>query len=276
MWKLRVQDDDLGFMADETVAKMPWTSKFRIDKKCIRIVDTSEGKDTAKAASTALQEVIDQAIATNLFPKVLHGKHSELYRIVIAQGNLEYERFSTSLWGLVACGVYLVAYECSPNNRVSGIWIQRRGSEISNPGLLDVTAAGGIRAGGTSRESISTEAKEEASLDLEEIDETRPTGRITYVTRHPVTRLLYSCWAEGYELELHGTKPEPGSNEVAEFMLMSVTEVQDAMFNGEFRPGCDLLLIDFFMRHDIIKEADKDYDILKSLLHSPLPQGLAL
>ena len=120
------------------------------------------------------------------------NEHSESYRITLTQGihgtqdEIVYERFSTSLWGLVACGVYLVAYECgSEDKTVRGIWVSRRGANILSPGKLDVTAAGGIRAGNTSLQSIFKEAKEEASLNPELVETATPTGPITYVTRRP-------------------------------------------------------------------------------------------
>ena len=54
---------------------------------------------------------------------------------------------------------------------------------------------------------------------------------------------------------------------------MSVDEVRDAMIQDKFRFGCTPLLVKFFMVNGIIKEDDKDYIKLKSLLHSQLPQG---
>jgi len=47
-------------------------------------------------------------------------------------------------------------------------------------------------------------------------------------------------------------KPAKNSTEVTEFKPMNTEEVLDAMQRGEFRPGSELLWINFFIRHEII------------------------
>ena len=64
---------------------------------------------------------------------------------------------------------------------------------------------------------------------------------ITYVTQHPDTGLLYSCIMHGYELKLRRRVPKRRDvEEVAAFKLMSVKEIEEAMFRSEFRVGCSM------------------------------------
>jgi len=245
-------------MKDDTVFKMPWSDNFIKDdkSKCIRVKGTSNGEGTANAVNAAFQEVIDAAIDSNIFPKVLHG-HSEMYLIAREQGLITIERFGTSLFGTLARGVYLTGYK-----RVNGsfkFWVSRRGSKVLSPNKLDMTAAGGVRADQTPLDCLLQEASEEASLDPEFVRKNaKKTDAITYVTRHPDTELLYSCIMYGYQLDLQDKIPKSGNvDEVAEFTLRSVEEVQAAMLHNGFRAGCSLFMIDFFMRHGIITKEHK-------------------
>ena len=75
-------------MASNTVAKIKWPDEFILDNgtKCVHVQDTSNGKNTGKAVSEALQKVVDDAITSRTFPAFL-TKHTEKYRIA-APGTL--------------------------------------------------------------------------------------------------------------------------------------------------------------------------------------------
>ena len=75
-----------------------------------------------------------------------------------------------------------------------------------------------------------------------------------------------------YDLELpEDTVPKPGDDEVEEFYLWSVEEVQEAMRKGEFKPNCALVVLDFLIRHGILTtESERDYIEIVSRLHRKL------
>jgi hypothetical protein len=56
------------------------------------------------------------------------------------------ERFATPLLGIAVRGVYLMAYVRDADGRVSKVWISHRGDKVFSPNMLDMTAAGGVRA----------------------------------------------------------------------------------------------------------------------------------
>ena len=75
-----------------------------------------------------------------------------------------------------------------------------------------------------------------------------------------------------YDLELpEDTIPKPGDDEVEEFYLWGVEEVQEAMRRGEFKPNCALVVLDFLVRHGILTtENERDYIEIVSRLHRKL------
>ena len=75
-----------------------------------------------------------------------------------------------------------------------------------------------------------------------------------------------------YDIELpEDVVPKPGDDEVEEFYLWSVDEVQAAMAKGEFKPNCALVVLDFLIRHGVLTPAnEKDYIEIVSRLHRRL------
>ena len=168
-------------MLPSTVAKMPWTSDFVIHHKIPRsvtVLDSSAGQDTAIAINAAFQKIVNLCIEHDLF-HVLCRRHSEPFAIVGAKSYgsstpIQVERFATSLFGLTTRGAHLVAYTCHPTpsssessapKRISHVWISRRSAHLyTYPSMLDVTVAGGVKAGISPFKTIIEEAYEEASL----------------------------------------------------------------------------------------------------------------
>jgi 8-oxo-dGTP pyrophosphatase MutT (NUDIX family) len=144
--------------------------------------------------------------------------------------------------------------------------------------MLDNAVAGGIASGESPFESLVRECGEEASLD-EELVRTRAKacGTVTYwyirdERAGGETNLMQPEVQYVYDLELpEGTTPKPGDDEVEEFYLWSVEEVQEAMRKGEFKPNCAMVVLDFLIRHGILTtESERDYIEIVSRLHRKL------
>ena len=75
-----------------------------------------------------------------------------------------------------------------------------------------------------------------------------------------------------YDLEIpRGVIPKPNDSEVQEFYLLTVEEVQEHMANGEFKPNCALLVLDFFIRHGILTaENESNFEEIQRRLHRNL------
>jgi 8-oxo-dGTP pyrophosphatase MutT (NUDIX family) len=144
--------------------------------------------------------------------------------------------------------------------------------------MLDNAVAGGIASGESPFESLVRECGEEASLDEEFVrSSARACGTVTYwyirdERAGGETNLMQPEVQYIYDLELpEDTIPKPGDDEVEQFYLLSVDEVQEAMRKGEFKPNCALVVLDFLIRHGILTtENERDYIEIVSRLHRKL------
>jgi 8-oxo-dGTP pyrophosphatase MutT (NUDIX family) len=143
--------------------------------------------------------------------------------------------------------------------------------------MLDTTVAGGVKASHSPMDCIVAEAEEEASLPGEFVRENaKAVGVVSYVTDSPKSGLMYPCVLYVYDIELpEDMVPQPQDEEVAEFMLMSVEEVKEAILAEKFKRNCVLVMLDFFVRHGYMtQENERDYLEIVTKLRSVLPVPL--
>ena len=220
--------------------------------KCVFVNNTSNGKNIAEVVTRALQRVIDTAIENKTFLGIFE-KHSEKYRILGTRYNSHVfvERFAISIFGIAALGVGFTAYERDKSGSIS-IWVQRRGAEVLYPNMLDLIAAGGVPANHTPFKYMLDEAFEEASFSEELVRKyARSTGVVIYSKRYK--RRPYFPVTYCYDMPLpKGEIPRLFRSKVAKFIRISIKNVIDVIRCKEFRPGSDLLLINFFIRYGII------------------------
>lgn len=260
-------------MLPSTVSKIPWSADFVIDhgSRTVQLLDASNGADTSNGCNKAFQEIVDRVIEEKLFPSV--QKHSEMYKIQGAKTPTRLERFTAPLFGIATRGAHLTAYVHTPEGLK--IWVARRSPNIHTyPNKLDSTVAGGVKADHSPFECIVAEAGEEASLPHDYLmDNVKATGVITYMHRNPITEFIRPDIVYVFDLELpESIIPTPNDEEVAEFKLMTVEEIKEAMFRQEFKPNCALVMIDFFVRHDICyNDNEKDYVEIASRMRRRLP-----
>jgi len=61
----------------------------------------------------------------------------------------------------------------------------------------------------------------------------------------------------------------------ADAQLLSIPEVLNALHNGEFKPNCGLIIVDFLMRHGIITpETEPNYIEISWRTHRRLAVGV--
>ncbi|KAF2009958.1 thiamine pyrophosphokinase [Aaosphaeria arxii CBS 175.79] len=240
---------------------------------------TLEAGDTAAERSAAVEQTLLALRATGHF-KVLDKWRDELYAVYGRNKELLFnvERSAGPLFGVVMYGVHLTAYVRTKEGEIK-IWTPRRArTKQTYGGMLDNAVAGGIASGEDPFESMVRECAEEASLGEELVRKgAKACGTVTY---HHIrtekaggeTKLLQPECQYIWDLELpKDVIPKPGDDEVEEFYLWSVEEVQEAMRKGEFKPNCALVVLDFFVRHGILTcENEKDYIEIVSRLHRKL------
>lgn len=221
---------------------------------------------------------------------VLRGWRDELYPVYGPKGELllSVERAASSLFGIVTYGCHMTAYTMKAKEGGEGqtgmhIWVPRRAvTKQTYGGMLDNTVAGGIATGESAFESLVREAQEEASLPEEVVRRgAKAVGTVTYFHIRDQraggeTRLLQPECQYVYDLELDSdTIPKPSDDEVEGFEVKTVAETKQALRDGEFKPNCALVLLDFFVRHGIITADDEGFIEIVARLHRrlefPLP-----
>ena len=175
----------------------------------------------------------------------------------------ELERAVIPAFGVRGYGLHLTGF-VRKGGQIS-IWVPRRTADRPTyPGQLDNTVAGGQPAGLSLAENLEKECAEEAGLPADIVQQARPTGTIRY--RQEIEHGLKDDLIFSYDLELPaGFEPCNSDGEVESFELWPVDEVMDVVESSDsFKFNCNLVLIQFFVRHGLITPSHPDYSRLLS------------
>ncbi|EEP75818.1 conserved hypothetical protein [Uncinocarpus reesii 1704] len=266
----------LGYIPNDVVKKFPWPKglwEIDEDKRTVTLLAAHDA--TAEQRTDLLARTLADAVKEDTF-QVLRGWRNELYPIYGPDKKLlaSVERSGSNLFGIMTYGVHLTVYVKGEDG--IRMWVARRSrTKQTYPGMLDNTVGGGISTGEQPFESLVREAIEEASLpeDLVRAN-AKSVGCVTYTYIRDAraggeTGLLQPECEYVYDLEVDpSVVPKPCDTEVEGFQLYTVDEVKTALANGEFKPNCSVVLIDFFIRHNIItQENEKDYLEIQARIH---------
>jgi 8-oxo-dGTP pyrophosphatase MutT (NUDIX family) len=243
-----------------------------------RTLTLTAGATEAERSHVVMQTLV--AMRETKHFQVLQKWRNELYPVYGRNRELLFnvERCASTLLGVVTYGVHMTAFVRLKDGSMK-IWISRRArNKQTYGGMLDNAVAGGIASGEVPFEGLVRECEEEASLPEALVRErARACGTVTYCYIRDEraggeTRLLQPECQHVYDLELpEDVVPKPCDDEVEEFYLWSIKEVQEAMSKAEFKPNCALVMLDFFIRHGILtSENEKDYIEITSRLHRKL------
>lgn len=200
---------------------------------------------------------------------LISHRHGERYPVLNAAGEARFlmDRAVAPYFGIRAFGQHLNGYV----RRDDGLylWVGRRSqSRRVAPGKLDHMVAGGLPWGISLVENLRKECWEEAALPAAIADLARPVGIVAYC--RDSERGLKPDTIYCYDLELpHDVSPRCNDDEVASFQLLPATEVMRIVDTSDaFKLNCNLVIIDFLMRHGLIGPEHPDYLALAHGLRS--------
>ena len=269
----------LGYILNAVVEKFPWPKEhWEIDSTARTVTLLAPVDATPEHRSKLVELSIAEAVKQGVF-EVLKGWRNEKYPVFGPGGEylFEIERSASPLFGIVTYGAHMTGYV--EDGSGLKIWIPRRAkNKQTYPSMLDNTVAGGMCTGEKPFECIVREAMEEASLPESVVRASiLARGCVTYTHVRDARAggevgLLQPEVEYVYDLKLDpSVTPRPGDNEVEEFKLLSVEEVQEALEQGEFKPNCAVIMIDFFIRHGLLTaENEPDYLDIVARLHRRL------
>jgi isopentenyldiphosphate isomerase len=234
--------------------------------------------------SAAMHKTILAMKATGHF-RILEKWRNEQYGVYGTGGELLFtlERAASQLFGVVTYGVHMTAFYRTQGSGEYRVWVPRRAKNKQTfPGMLDNSVAGGIDIREGPWGCLIREGDEEASLPRHVMEKSVAVGVVTYFyisgpRSGGEEGLLQPECQYVYDLDL-----TPGDGEEAvvlklndrsvdSFHCMSVQEVKQCLANGEFKPNCALVMIDFLVRHGFVKpEGEVDYVEVVSRLHRRL------
>ncbi|TVY19239.1 Uncharacterized protein LARI1_G002594 [Lachnellula arida] len=276
LWRFYLPDDlrPHGYISNFVAETMPWTSDFHLDARSVpkRIQLLADSPATAnKAIATLLQTTRDR----NIFP-CLTGWRNEEFRVLGARSDIRIERAGAHLLGITTTGVHMTVFTRSRDGSELLIWVPKRSSSLKvAPGKLDNSIAGGVPAGMQPFACLLKEAAEEASLPEELMRRcAKAVGCVTeFSAKDGGKGVLAPSLKYVYDMEVGGeVELRPADDEVEEFRLMTAVEVKRSIVEGEFKPMCVMVLIDFLVRHGVLTcEDERDYAELVARTHRYLP-----
>jgi len=213
-----------------------------------------------RAVDAALRHIADQGL--------IPGWRGEYYPVGTSLAGphmMEMERAAVPYFGVRANGVHVNGFVRDGGD--IHMWIARRAADKPTfPNMLDNMIAGGQPVGISPHDNVIKEAWEEAAVPAELAKAARPVGAVSYCQE--TEQGLKPDVMFNFDLELPAEfMPQNTDGEVAEFYLWPVEKVMEMVdATMDFKFNCNLVIIDFCIRHGLIGPGRKDYlDLVQGL-----------
>lgn len=242
-----------------------WPEVFRIDNEAVHLTVTP-GDFASRTA--ALNQVTARLVEQGMISHA-HGERYPVTAFGREQAYATIDRTAAPYFGLRAYGQHMNGYVRTPTGLK--LWIARRSADRRNfPNKLDNMVAGGLPQDLGLQENLLKECWEEASIPSELACLARPVGALTYCRETPIGLKPDTLYC--YDLELpEDFSPVNSDGEVAEFHLLRADEVAHIVKEtDDFKLNCNLVIIDFLIRHGALGPEDPDYLEIVEGLHERL------
>ncbi len=242
-----------------------WSDIFRVSREAVDLrLSGSSITERSSVVADVVSELAERGVISHL-----HGEQYVATAGGREQGRLFLDRAAAPYFGIRAFGQHMNGYV-----REGGtlkLWLGRRSNDrIYYPGSLDNLVAGGLPATIGLDENLAKECWEEAGIGGELAAQARAVGAITYnlETEKGLKPDTLYC----YDLELPDTfKPRCTDGEVAGFELLPIQDVMEIVFESDdFKLNCNLVVIDFFIRHGYLAPDHDEFHALITGLHPHL------
>ncbi len=181
------------------------------------------------------------------------------------------ERAASSLLGIQKYGIHLNAWVEKEGELY--LWVARRAKDKHTfPGKLDHLVAGGHGAGYRIEETMIKECAEEANVPENIAQQSKPVSLVSYAM--DVQQKLQQDNLFIYDLKLDADfVPENTDGEAEEFYLWPVDKVLNCVATTrDYKINCNLVIIDFAIRHGYLKPDEPFYTDICSGLHGSFEQ----
>ena len=219
------------------------------------------------ARSAALEHVARELAASEIITPFLGEPYA------VTAGGREsavcvVDRAAAAYFGVRSFGQHLNGYVRDADG--IRMWVGRRARDrLLFPGALDNMVAGGLPHGLSLEENLVKEAAEEAAVPEQLAQNAVPVGAISYnrITQRGFRRDVLYC----YDLEVPDDfVPCNMDGEVEEFMLLPLGEIAEIVREtDDFKLNCNLVVMDFLIRHGWLGPESPEYLALVTGLRNP-------
>ena len=223
---------------------------------------------SCEKVSRAVGGVVDALVAERRVPKW----RNETFDVAPRWGAppiFRLDRGAVPFFGVRAYGVHLNGYRRDGDGYA--LWIGKRASnKLVDPGKLDNMVAGGIGNGHGAAATLAKEAEEEAGIPAALIGRAVAAGALTYRMENKTG--IRDDVMFVYDLEVPDDfTPNNGDGEIAGFELMPLAAVLERIRTGaDFKFNVNLVILDFAVRHGVLRPDDPEYLDVANGLHRPL------
>lgn len=223
----------------------------------------------ADTVSAAVDEVVEALVVENRVPRW----RNETFDVMPRWGDrpvFRLDRGAVPFFGVRAYGVHLNGY-CRDTAGRLHLWIGRRAPDKRvDPDKLDNIVAGGVGNGYGAAATLVKEADEEAGVPAGLIARAVAVGAVSY--RMETELGIRDDVLFVYDLELPPDfVPKNRDGEIAEFTLMPADSVIERVrTTGDFKFNVNLVILDFAVRHGLLRAEDPEYLTVASGLHRPV------
>ncbi len=226
--------------------------------------------DTPDKRTAAVRAFLLKLRADGLFGDLWRGEDYPVSRHFGDPPLMAMERCAVPWFGVRAYGPHMTGYVARKDGL--HIWVPRRSyKKPTFPGELDNTVAGGQPIGLGLLENLVKECHEEAAIPPELARQARAVGYVSYWSQSGAQLKpdVMTC----FDLELpESFTPHANDGEVQAFELWPLRRVFETVRDTfEFKYNCNLVLIDFFLRHGLIDADDPHFFDIAGGLHQGQP-----
>ena len=258
-------EDRVGLLRrDNAAALRRFPDVFAVADDRVSLVERGD----VAAVSRAVDAVVDALVVEKRIPK----RRNETFDVAPRWGApvvFRLDRGAVPFFGTRAYGVHLNGYR--RDRSTLDLWVGRRAPDKRvAPDKLDNLVAGGIGNGHGLEETLLKEGEEEASLAQSLTSHAVPAGAVSYRMENELgirDDVLFV-----FDLEIPADFiPKNQDGEIVHFELMPASAVLDRVRTSEdFKFNVNLVILDFALRHGLLRPDHPEYLDVATGLHRPL------
>ena len=257
--------DRIGLLRrDNAEALRRFPEVFRVDQDKVELI----ARGDIAAVSGAVDEVVEALVVEHRVPKW----RNETFDVAPRWGAppvFRLDRGAVPFFGTRAYGVHLNGYRREGD--MLHLWVGRRAPDKKvAPDKLDNIVAGGIGNGHGVEDTLLKEGEEEASIPTSLTRRAIPVGAVSY--RMETELGIRDDVLFVYDLEMPaGLVPKNQDGEIVRFELMPAAAVVERVrATHDFKFNVNLVILDFALRHGILRPDDPEYLDAATRLHRSL------